>query len=126
MDYAHMLCSVEGLDFIPDTPSAQAAIESVLGMLVSRLDANTAWFMTQSLPPHLSYQKRRGHQRHITTIDIDSYLQGVRKQFGFDARQAQVLINTILHDVKGFLSAEQIRQVEQALPAEWAALVEVV
>ncbi|MFW6253864.1 MAG: DUF2267 domain-containing protein [Chitinivibrionales bacterium] len=126
MNYARMVSTIGSLDFIPDHDTACSAIEAVLGMLLSRLDENTAWFIAQSLPSPLTYERLRGHQKHETTIDIDTMLQGIRKQFGLDARQAQILINTVLHDAKGFLSHEQIRQVEQALPLEWAALVEVV
>ncbi len=126
MDYAQLLSTIKELHFIGDDNKAEDAIKSVLGMLVSRLDENTAWYMTQSLPSHLSYEKLRGHQKSITTIDIDSFLNGIEKQFGFNSREAQILINTVVHEIKGFLSREQIKQIELALPSEWAALVEAV
>lgn len=124
MDYQQFIQKVKEFDFIENDEQADAAVKAVLGTLASRLREPEAHKMTEKLPEPLTYEKLRGQQVYTTPISVDEYERSIGQQFHIGQENARKLIRTVFDTAKDAIGNETVKELEKALPDDWARLME--
>lgn len=124
MEYEDFIDDVSDLDFIQDRDIADAAVKAVLGILASRVKESEAKKLTEDLPDPLTLERLRGHQRRVTPISAEQFVDEIGAQFSLNRDQARELVNTVLHTAKDAVAEETISELEEKLPSDWAGMVE--
>ena len=120
MEYSDFIEDVMSLGFIPDNFTADAAVKAVLGVLASKMKEEEARKLTSDLPHPLTLEKLRGHQKKITPITVDQYIDEISDEFLLNREEARELVDTVLHTAKNTVEEETISEIEKKLPPDWA------
>ncbi len=122
--YEDFLDVVEQLDFIDGTDMADAAIKTVLGIMVSRIDEEGARKLTSVLPGPLTFDRLRGHQVRELELTVNEYIDTVSAELDITREQSRQLIETVFRLVKEHIGPDNVAELEVHLPFTWAMLVE--
>ncbi len=124
MEYDHFIEDVRNLDFIRDRVTADAAVKAVLGIIASRMSSEDARQFTSRLPDPLNLDVLRSHQRRELGISPEEQVGVIRAQFKLTEDQAQVLVDTVLRNVKEAVGEETFSNLSQYLPSDWMAAIQ--
>lgn len=124
LNYEQFLEEVEGLDFIQDRQTADAANKSVIGILISRLGEKKGRFFADMLPYPLSYDKLRDYGTDNPNMSLKEYVLSVAFEFGLDYNEARELIDTVLLNIREYMDLESLREIEDGLSDDWIAYLD--
>lgn len=124
MEYNALIKSVNRLDFIQTEEVADAAVKAALGIMVSRLNEEEARRLTSYLPEPLTFEKLRSHQARDLKINREEYVSEIATQFKIREDEARTLIKTVLQTTKENLPQDQVQELEDNIPDDWATLMD--
>lgn len=124
MEYKALVKSVSRLDFIETEEVADAAVKAALGIMVSRLNEDEARRLTSYLPEPLTFEKLRSHQARDLKINREEYVSEIATQFKIREDEARTLIKTVLQTTKENLPQDQVQELEDNIPDDWATLMD--
>lgn len=124
MQYAELIGPVWQLDFIADEVKADAAVKTVLGIFVSRLDEDDARTVVDRLPEPLTLERLRSHQVRPLRLSAEQFIEELSVQLSIEPEQARELAALVLGLTRRAIGDEPLETVKQHLPSDWSQLVE--
>lgn len=124
MKYEDFLEQARRSEFFRDEKTIESAVKAVLGIMVSRLDEESARLLTSALPQPLTYDALRRPQARYRDITADEYVETIAEQFDLRKEHALRAVASILWIVKNELPREIYSQVSNTLTADWKDLLE--
>lgn len=124
MDYNKLLQSIQNLEFVNDSDTADAAIKATFGKITSILDEDAARRFTNSLPDPLTYEKLRSHQEKTLQKSGEELIQEMCTEFKLSKEDAEKLVKTVFRNTKQELPDEGKRALEEKLPEDILSLVQ--
>lgn len=83
-----------------------------------------ARILADQLPEPLDYEKLRGHQARVSTTTVEQCYTEIGNQFHLDRKQAQEVVDTLLHVLKQDMKDDTLDAIEEGLPADWIEAIE--
>ena len=120
MQYQEMVDNVMKLGIIESERTAEEAIESVLGLLISRMQDSDARMLAGQFPAPLSFERLRARQSPVD-ISVGECMASIASQYDISQEEARELVQCVLHDIKDFVDEDVLIEVEDHLPFEWTA-----
>ena len=120
MEYNEFIEKVLRLDFILDEEQADLAIKAVLGIFLTSLPSEHAYWITENLPYPLTYDNlRKDPKPGSIPVSMDELVDEVMRTLVVQKEQSRVLVNLVLHVLRPALNQDILGALKSDLSSEW-------
>ena len=125
MEYDQLVQAVMKFNCIGNREErAEEAVKVSMSCLACHMSEEDAKEFVNYLPEPLTLHQLRQDRELPKQADPEKDLQVVASRFDTDTREAQQLVNAVLHTAKGSLRPQQLDAWKEKLPPDWATFLE--